>query len=97
MQADVWNIVPVLCRGDLIRILTKLLRRKSKIDHIIIETTGLADPGPVIQTFFTGIIFLLADSPRNINVTYWTQSNKVEREQGIHISKTTEIMLLACD
>ena len=45
------------CRGDLIRILTKLLRRKSKLDHIIIETTGLADPGPVIQTFFTGTCF----------------------------------------
>ena len=49
----------ILCRGDLIRILTKLLRRKSKLDHIIIETTGLADPGPVIQTFFTGLSFCL--------------------------------------
>ena len=49
----------VLCRGDLIRILTKLLRRRSKLDHIIIETTGLADPGPVIQTFFTGMCFSL--------------------------------------
>ena len=39
-------------RGDLIRILGKLLRRRDKFDHILIETTGLADPGPVIQTFF---------------------------------------------
>ena len=39
-------------RGDLIRILGKLMRRRDKFDHILIETTGLADPGPVIQTFF---------------------------------------------
>jgi len=39
-------------RGDLIRILTKLLQRGKKLDAIIIETTGLADPGPVAQTFF---------------------------------------------
>jgi len=39
-------------RGDLIRILSKLFRRKATLDAIIVETTGLADPGPVIQTFF---------------------------------------------
>ena len=39
-------------RQDLVRILGKLLRRKDKFDHIIIETTGLADPAPVAQTFF---------------------------------------------
>jgi G3E family GTPase len=39
-------------RGDLIRILGQLTRRKDRFDHILIETTGLADPGPVIQTFF---------------------------------------------
>jgi len=39
-------------RGDLIRILTKLLQRGKKLDAIVIETTGLADPGPVAQTFF---------------------------------------------
>jgi hypothetical protein len=39
-------------RGDLIRILTKLLKRKNRFDHILIETTGLADPAPVAQTFF---------------------------------------------
>lgn len=38
-------------RGDLLRILDKLSRRP-KFDHIIIETTGLADPAPVAQTFF---------------------------------------------
>ena len=39
-------------RGDLIRILGTLLKRRGKFDGIIIETTGLADPGPVAQTFF---------------------------------------------
>jgi G3E family GTPase len=39
-------------RGDLIRILTKLLSRSEPMDAIIIETTGMADPAPVAQTFF---------------------------------------------
>lgn len=39
-------------RGDLIRILGNLMKRKDRFDHIIIETTGLADPAPVAQTFF---------------------------------------------
>jgi G3E family GTPase len=39
-------------RGDLIRILGQLLKRRDKFDYIIIETTGMADPGPVAQTFF---------------------------------------------
>jgi G3E family GTPase len=39
-------------RGDLIRILGALLRRKNRFDAILIETTGLADPAPVAQTFF---------------------------------------------
>src|SRR6202035_5408215 len=39
-------------RGDLIRILAGLMRRKSRMDGIIVETTGLADPAPVAQTFF---------------------------------------------
>ncbi|MDX2203371.1 MAG: GTP-binding protein [Hyphomicrobiaceae bacterium] len=39
-------------RGDLIRILDGLMRRRDRFDAILIETTGLADPGPVAQTFF---------------------------------------------
>jgi G3E family GTPase len=39
-------------RGDLIRVVQGLMKRKGKFDAIIIETTGLADPGPVAQTFF---------------------------------------------
>jgi G3E family GTPase len=40
-------------RGDLIRILGRLMKRKDQLDGILIETTGLANPGPVAQTFFT--------------------------------------------
>lgn len=39
-------------RGDLIRIIGNLLKRKGTFDAILIETTGLADPAPVAQTFF---------------------------------------------
>ena len=39
-------------RGDLIRIIGNLMKRRHKFDHLVIETTGLADPAPVIQTFF---------------------------------------------
>jgi len=38
-------------RGDLIRILGNLMKRKDRFDYVLIETTGLADPGPVAQTF----------------------------------------------
>src|SRR3546814_2184182 len=37
-------------RGDLIRIIEGLMKRKDRFDGIIVETTGLADPGPVAQT-----------------------------------------------
>ncbi|WP_422033048.1 CobW family GTP-binding protein [Reyranella sp.] len=39
-------------RGDLIRIIDGLMKRKGRFDAILIETTGLADPAPVAQTFF---------------------------------------------
>ena len=39
-------------RGDLIHAFEAIAKRKKKVDHVIIETTGLADPGPVAQTFF---------------------------------------------
>ncbi|MHC2582635.1 G3E family GTPase [Bradyrhizobium diazoefficiens] len=39
-------------RGDLVRIMDGLMKRKGKFDAIIVETTGLADPAPVAQTFF---------------------------------------------
>ena len=40
-------------RGDLLRILGRLMKRKDRLDGILIETTGLANPAPVAQTFFS--------------------------------------------
>ncbi|POM70164.1 Cobalamin synthesis protein [Phytophthora palmivora] len=42
-------------RGDLVRLIAQILKRngdRNHLDGIIIETTGMADPGPVVQTFF---------------------------------------------
>src|SRR5205823_8027763 len=39
-------------RGDLVRMLVGLMQRNGKFNAIIVETTGLADPAPVAQTFF---------------------------------------------
>ncbi len=39
-------------RGDLIGVLERLLRQPGRFDAIVVETTGLADPAPVAQTFF---------------------------------------------
>ena len=39
-------------RGDLIRIVNGLMKRRDRFDGIIVETTGLANPAPVAQTFF---------------------------------------------
>ena len=52
-------------RGDLIRVVNGLMKRqrpgKPAFDAIIVETTGLADPGPVAQTFATGPLFGLLE------------------------------------
>jgi G3E family GTPase len=39
-------------RGDLIRVLGNLMKRRDRFGRVLVETTGLADPGPVAQTFF---------------------------------------------
>jgi G3E family GTPase len=39
-------------RGDLIRVLGNLRKRRDRFDRIVVETTGMANPGPVAQTFF---------------------------------------------
>jgi G3E family GTPase len=39
-------------RGDLIQAIDRILEREDAVDHIVIETTGLADPAPIIQSFF---------------------------------------------
>ena len=39
-------------RGDLVKIIHDLIKKREKFDYVLIETTGLADPAPVAQTFF---------------------------------------------
>ena len=39
-------------RQDLLEVLAKLMRRRDEIDHIVVETSGMADPTPVAATFF---------------------------------------------
>ena len=38
-------------RGDLVRALTQLKERKDSFDLVLLETTGLADPAPILATF----------------------------------------------
>jgi G3E family GTPase len=42
----------LLYREDLVNALNKLYERRGQIDHIIIETTGLANPGPIVSSFY---------------------------------------------
>jgi hypothetical protein len=44
--------LPPPCREDLVNALNKLYDRREQIDHIIIETTGLANPGPIVSSFY---------------------------------------------
>lgn len=59
-------------RGDLVRILHQLAARVDNgypLDHIIIETTGVADPAPIVQTFFAGDAELISRFALNAVVT----------------------------
>ncbi|WP_372652168.1 GTP-binding protein [Halobacteriovorax sp.] len=40
-------------RGDLVESLSKLLSKSKDFEHIVIEATGMANPGPIIETFFS--------------------------------------------
>ncbi len=88
-------------RGDLIRILGNLMRRRDRFDAILIETTGLADPAPVAQTFFMdpemkallrldGIVTVV--DAKHV-LLHWDDSDEV-REQ---IAFADVILLNKCD
>ena len=55
-------------RGDLIRTMRSLLKQKSQLDGIIIETTGLANPSPVIQTMIIAVSYTHLTLPTNREV-----------------------------
>lgn len=60
-------------RGDLIEIFKKLQKRKDRFDRIIVETTGMADPAPVCQTFFVDEdvrAFAKIDAGSSLSITF---------------------------
>lgn len=72
-------------RGDLIRILGNLMKRRDRFDAILIETTGLADPGPVAQTFF--VDDFLAERVRLDAVITIVDAHHV----GLHLEQSREV------
>lgn len=72
-------------RGDLIRILMRLTEQDRKLDGVIIETTGLADPGPVAQTFFN--VAEVANSYRLDGIITLVDSKHV----SLHIEDSEEV------
>jgi len=94
-------------RGDLIRILGKIFRRKTKLDAVIIETTGLADPSPVAQTFFMdeeikckarldGILTVI-DAKHIIQHLDEEKGEGVENEAVEQIAFADKMLLNKCD
>src|SRR5213075_2886245 len=73
-------------RGDLVRIIDGLMRRKGKFDAIIVETTGLADPAPVVSTMMASNLPLRRISPSMMR----TRSPRtVQQMQPLLISNTS--------
>ena len=72
-------------RGDLIRVLGNPNEAADKFDYVLVETTGLADPGPVAQTFFMDDE--LGKFTLDGIVTWWTQrtssSSSVEATRAL--------------
>ena len=88
-------------RGDLIRILNQLLKRRDRFDYIMIETTGMADPGPVAQTFFTDDDlknqFLLDAIVTVIDARHFEQHLKEMKEPAEQVAFADVILLNKTD
>jgi G3E family GTPase len=88
-------------RGDLIRILGNLITRRDKFDRIVLETTGLANPGPVAQTFFVdeGIRkeFALDGIVTMIDARHFDQQLKDSEETRTQIAFADVIVLNKTD
>ena len=88
-------------RGDLIRIISGLMKRKGKFDGIIIETTGLADPAPVAQTFFVDpevTEFASLDAIVTlVDAKHFTQSAEAEHEAIDQVAFADIILLNKTD
>ncbi len=94
-------------RGDLIRILGNLMRRKDRFDHILVETTGLADPAPVAQTFFVDeeirsqlrldAIVTMVDAKHVIGHLDEVKPDGVENEAVEQVAFADRLVLNKCD
>jgi G3E family GTPase len=94
-------------RGDLIRILGALIKRRDKFDRILIETTGLADPAPVAQTFFVDpeiaescrldAIITLVDAKHTRQHLEEIKPEGVENESIEQVAFADKIIVNKCD
>ncbi|HVP09068.1 MAG TPA: GTP-binding protein [Burkholderiales bacterium] len=92
-------------RGDLIRILGSLKDKRAsgelKFDRVIIETTGMADPGPVAQTFFTdediGSYYLLDSILTVVDAKHARQQLDEFREAQEQVGFADRILLSKTD
>lgn len=88
-------------RGDLIRILGNLLKRRNKFDRILIETTGVADPGPVAQTFFRDNdleeFFELDGIVTLVDAKYFTTAIQKEEEAWRQVAFADVVLLNKSD
>lgn len=94
-------------RGDLIETIKKLMKRKEKLDAIIIETTGLADPAPVCQTFFVDdevssyaeldAVITVVDAKHIIQHLDEVKPDGVENESVEQLAFADRILLNKCD
>jgi G3E family GTPase len=90
-------------RGDLIRVLGNLMKRRDKFDYVLVETTGLADPGPVAQTFFMddevrdeftldGIVTLVDSAHINQQLEHSTESAEQVAFADVLILNKTDLV-----
>jgi G3E family GTPase len=75
-------------RGDLIKSLSGLLNRQKRFDYVLIETTGLADPGPIVQTFRSGE---LSDRLRLDGIITVVDAQHIEKELSDAPEATAQI------
>jgi G3E family GTPase len=94
-------------RGDLIEVFKKLINKQAKLDMVIIETTGLADPAPVCQTFFVDenvakyaeldAVITVVDAKHIIQHLDETKPEGVENEAVEQVAFADRILLNKCD
>jgi G3E family GTPase len=82
-------------RGDLVKVLERMKERVSEFDAIIIETTGLADPAPVAQTFCVEEslkdFYVLDGIITVVDAKHWLQHLKEEKPEGVENESSEQV------